>query len=211
MSADQLPTMRRSGITLATLAAVCSTIVALTHLGTAPKIAANRQAFLEQSLAPVIGDITYTGGLADSTMTVPAGSGLPGSRAATVYRVYDDGDPAAALFVITTPEGYSGPIRLLVGIAADGKLSGVRVLEHRETPGLGDLIEAGRSDWILQFRGRSIGDPPAPRWRIVSENGAFDQLTGASITSRAVIKAIRDTLVYFADNRDAIFAKTNAE
>jgi electron transport complex protein RnfG len=96
---------------------------------------------------------------------------------------------------------------LLVGIDASGTITGIRVLEHRETPGLGDLIEADKSDWILQFNGKSIGAPAISGWAIKRDGGEFDQLTGASITPRSVINAIRETLLYFDENRDSVFAE----
>jgi electron transport complex protein RnfG len=111
----------------------------------------------------------------------------------------------AALFAVTARDGFSGPIRILVGVEYDGTVTGIRILQHRETPGLGDKIESRRSDWVFQFDGRSISDPPATGWAIREDGGEFDQLTGASITPRAVIKAIRATLLYFDANREQIF------
>ena len=104
------------------------------------------------------------------------------------------------------PDGYSGEIRLLVGIRYDGSLSGVRVLEHHETPGLGDAIEEGRSDWITRFTGLSLSNPAAPGWTVKRDGGHFDQFTGATITPRAVVKAVHRCLIYFAQNRAYLFA-----
>ena len=120
--------------------------------------------------------------------------------------MYADGAPVAALFIVTAKDGFSGRIKLLVGIAANGDISGVRVLEHRETPGLGDLIEAAKSDWIEQFRNRSLADPDRALWAIKRDGGVYDQLTGASITPRSVIKAIKETLLYFEANHEQVFA-----
>jgi electron transport complex protein RnfG len=132
---------------------------------------------------------------------------LPGSDAAIVYRVYAEDEPVAALFVVTARDGFSGSIRILVGVGVDGTVTGVRILQHRETPGLGDKIESTRSNWVFQFEGRSLGNPLASGWAIQVDGGEFDQLTGASITPRAVIKAIRDTLIYFDAHRDEVFQK----
>lgn len=128
----------------------------------------------------------------------------------TVYRARRDGDPVALLADVTTPSGYSGDIRLLVALEADGTLIGVRVLEHRETPGLGDRIERRRSDWIEQFRGRSLGRPPADQWAPDRRGGAFDTLSSATITSSAIILAVRHVLEWYAANRDNAF-RTEAE
>lgn len=198
----------RSGLTLAAIAAVCTTLVAGTWHFTVERIAANEQAYLEQSLAPAVAGIDYNSGLLDSKLLIPQPHALPGSGDAAVYRVYRDGEPAAALFVVSARDGYSGPIRLLVGIGAGGDIAGIHVLEHSETPGLGDGIEASKSDWALQFAGKSLTNPVAARggWAIKPDGGEFDQLTGASVTPRAVVKAVKQTLIYFAANRDAVFA-----
>lgn len=204
------PSIIGSAIILAVLAAVCTAIVATTFRGTAGRIADNAQAHLEQSLAPVLAGLEYDGTLSESTLVIPLPHELPGNEPVNVYRVFADDKPVAALFVVTARDGFSGPIKLLVGISASGMITGVRVLEHRETPGLGDLIDSSRSDWILQFNGRSLQNPPASHWLIRRDGGDFDQLTGASITPRAVIKAIRDTLLYFDSHRDAVFALSGA-
>ena len=206
MQAETTPSSWTSGLILAGLAAVCTALVAVTHSSTAPRIAANEQAYLEQSLQPVLQGIEYDGNLSESTITITPPHELPGDEDVPVYRVYADGTPVAALFVVRAMDGFSGPIRLLVGIDARGAISGVRVLEHRETPGLGDLIEADKSDWIQQFNGKSLTSPAVSVWAIKRDGGEFDQLTGASVTPRAIIKAIKETLIYFEANRVSVFA-----
>ena len=208
MNDRKKPPVWASGAILAVLAAICTALVAITHSTTAPRIAANAQAYLEQSLQPVLEGLEYDGNLSESTVIIEPPHELPGDKPVTVYRVYADGAPVAALFIVTAKDGFSGPIKLLVGIAADGEISGVRVLEHRETPGLGDLIESSKSDWIEQFRKRSLTDPDRELWSIKRDGGVYDQLTGASITPRSVIKAIKATLLYFEANRDKVFADT---
>lgn len=196
----------RSGATLATIAAICTALVAFTYRLTDARIAANEQAWLEQNLQPALAGLAYDGGIGDSRITIPAPHELPGTEDALVYRVYSSGAPVAALFVVNARDGYAGPIRLLVGIAIDGRVTGVHVLEHRETPGLGDLVETSKSDWAQQFTGRSLRDPVASGWGIRRDGGAFDQLTGASVTPRAIVTAVYRTLEYFAANRDTLFA-----
>lgn len=206
----QTPTVWGSALILASLAAVCTALVAITQRTAAPRIAANEQAYLEQSLAPVLAGLSYDGKLSESTLTISVPHTLPGDQPVSVYRVFADDQPVAALFVVSARDGFTGPIKLLVGVAASGALTGVRVLEHRETPGLGDLIDSSRSDWILQFSGKSLDNPVPSRWAIRRDGGEFDQLTGASITPRAVVKAIRETLLYFDTHRDEVFAKRDA-
>ncbi len=104
------------------------------------------------------------------------------------------------------PDGYSGNIRLLVGVQADDTLSGVRVVAHRETPGLGDAIDEQRSDWVYGFDGKSLGNPPLAKWAVRKDGGHFDQLTGATITPRAIVRAVRRTLLYYRANREALYA-----
>jgi electron transport complex protein RnfG len=201
----------RTGLTLAAIAALCTALVAATYRLTSDRIADNAQRFLERRLAPALGDAAYDSALTGSALAVHPPHTLPGAGPAAIYRVYSAGKPAAALFVVTAMDGYAGPIRIVVGIDTDGVITGLRILEHRETPGLGDLIESGRSNWVYQFDGRSLGDPVAERWAIRSDGGDFDQLTGASITPRAVTRAVRDVLIYFAANRDDIFSRPATE
>jgi electron transport complex protein RnfG len=195
----------KTGLTLAVIAAICTALVALTFQATRERIAANEKALLEQSLQPALAGTFYDSGVSESRLVLPSPHGLPGNEPAVVYRVFAEGEPVAALFAVTARDGFSGPIRILVGIDVDGTVTGVRILRHRETPGLGDKIESVRSDWVFQFDGRSMGDPVATGWAIEVDGGEFDQLTGASVTPRAIIKAIRDTLNYFETHQDAIF------
>lgn len=201
----------RNGLTLAAIAAICTTLVAFTYRLTDERIVANQEAWLEQSLLPALGGIEFDGNVGDAKVTIPAPHDLPGSGDAVLYRVYKDDAPAAALFVVTARDGYSGPIRLLVGIDTNGRVTGVHVLEHRETPGLGDGIEASRSPWARQFDGRSLGDPAVERWAIRRDGGEFDQLTGASVTPRAIVRAVKETLLYFDANRSSVFATSSRE
>jgi electron transport complex protein RnfG len=196
----------KSGATLAAIAAICTALVAATYQFTVDRIADNDKALLEQSLEPVLAGISYDSGVSESRLVIAPPHDLPGSEAALVYRVFDAGEPVAALIAMTARDGFSGAIRILVGIDVDGVVTGVRILQHRETPGLGDKIEPTRSNWIHQFKGRSLADPVMTAWAIKRDGGDFDQLTGASITPRAVIGALRDTLIYFDAHRDEIFA-----
>ena len=200
-----------SGMTLTLIAAICTVLVAATYQFTVERIAANQRAFLEQSLEPALSGVFYDNSITESKLVIPTPHELPGSDAAVVYRAYAEDRPAAALFVVTARDGYAGPIRLLIGISADGVVTGVRVLEHRETPGLGDRIDSSRSDWVLQFDGRSMINPNIDGWAIKRDGGQFDQLTGASVTPRAVIKAITATLVYFDAHRDEVFVPPATE
>jgi electron transport complex protein RnfG len=196
----------QSGMILATVAAICTTLVALTFSLTRDRIAANEQAFLEQSLTPVLAGKSFDNDLMASALIVPAPHELPGTENAVIYRALAANKPVAALFAVTAPDGFSGSIKFLIGIDVDGIVLGARAIEHKETPGLGDLIDASRSDWIFQFAGTSLYEPAQTAWAIRRDGGAFDQMTGASITSRAAVNAVNQTLLYFAANRDNIFS-----
>ena len=201
----------KSGVTLAAIGAVCAALVAITYSLTSERIAANEQAWLEKSLEPALAGLTFEGSVSESMLVVRTPHGLPGPDDVIIYRVYADEHPVAALFAVTARDGYAGAIRVLIGIEYDGKITGIRILEHRETPGLGDKIVSSRSDWVYQFDGRSLGDPRLEEWAIKRDGGEFDQLTGASVTPRAVIKVAKETLIYFAAHRDEIFSASATE
>jgi len=127
-----------------------------------------------------------------------------------VYRVRKEGKPVAVILSPTAPDGYSGSIKLLVGIYLDGTLAGVRVSSHRETPGLGDAIEAQRSDWILDFNGKSLQNLSKKEWAVKRDRGQFDQFTGATITPRAVVNAVYRSLLYFKEHQEVLFSTPTA-
>jgi electron transport complex protein RnfG len=189
------------------IAAVCTTLVALTFSVTKARIIANEQAWLEQSLKPALAGIQYDNRLSESILTIPLPHELPGNDPVLVYRAHFENKPVAALFVVTALDGFSGPIRLLVGIDTGGVVTATRVLQHKETPGLGDFIDSSKSDWIDQFERKSLSAPDVLSWSLQRDGGEFDQVTGASITSRAVVKAIKETLLYFEANQETIFTE----
>jgi len=180
-------------------------LVAFTHHQTGDRIAENeRQALLRQLDALVPVESVDNDMIADRvTVSDPEMLGAPET---TVYIGRRTGEPVAAVFTTVAPDGYSGPVKLLVAVRRDGTLGGVRVVSHRETPGLGDKIELEKSEWILGFDGRSLGDPPAARWTVRKDGGDFDQFTGATITPRIVVTAVKKTLLYFRDHQQTLFA-----
>jgi len=189
-------------------AATCAAVaaIALVHEATRGRIAAHERARataqLETLLAglahdnDVLGDVTYV-----------RDPDLLGTRAAVpAYRVRLGGRPVAVVLSPVAPDGYIGSIELRVAIRADGRILAVRAVRHHETPGLGDAIDADKSDWIRRFTGRALGDPPLERWTVRREGGDFDQLTGATVTPRAVVHAVAASLLYFQKHRDELFA-----
>ncbi len=196
--------MMVTGIVLGLFAVAGTAIVAYTFEQTKARIAQNEREALLHKLHALIPPGQYDNDpLQDATEIQ---SSALSSKPVTVYRARKSGLPVAAAFTpVVAPDGYSGPIKLLVVIRHDGVLAGVRVVAHRETPGLGDPIEETRSGWILKFAGRSLGNPPAPQWKVKKDGGIFDQFTGATITPRAVVKAVQNCLHYFAAHREALF------
>ena len=196
----------RSAGFLAAFALICAGVIAGTYALTHERIAANQRAAELDKLHGILPPGAYDNDLVTDTMRVTAPEALGSEEPLTVYRARRDGEPVAALLTVIAPDGYNGPIRLLVGIRTDGTLAGVRILEHQETPGLGDGIVAAKSDWLEQFPGRRLGQPPREDWRLHTDGGEFDALTGASVTPRAVVAAVRRALDYFETNRERLFA-----
>jgi len=204
--AELIVSMARAAGILAGFAVFGALLVAITWESTAERIAANEREHLLRSLADVLPAGAYDNAVHEDYITVSHRQLLGTDNPVTVFRARQRNRPVALVLTPTAPGGYSGPIRLMVGILTDGRISGVRVVAHRETPGLGDRIEIERDDWILGFDGRGLGDPPRDEWAVRRDGGEFDQFTGATITARAVVSAVRDTLIYFETNRDALFA-----
>jgi electron transport complex protein RnfG len=136
---------------------------------------------------------------------------LLGAPETTVYLGRYQGSPVAAVFKTVAPNGYSGPITLLVAVRRDGTLGGVRVIAHRETPGLGDKIELEKSDWVLAFNGKSLNNPPQARWKVRRDGGDFDQFTGATITPRIVVEGVKHTLIHYREAGEELFRQPPAD
>ena len=194
-----------SAALLALFALIGTALVAAINAGTAERIAENERLATLRNLNALVPQTRYDNAFLTDTLEL-RDDALAVGQPVIVYRARKGGVPVAAVFRTVAPEGYSGAIRLLVGVNADGTVAGVRVTNHRETPGLGDAIEAERSDWILGFNGKSLENPPVTRWAVVRDGGDFDQFTGATISPRAVVKAVKETLIYFAAHREALFA-----
>jgi Na+-translocating ferredoxin:NAD+ oxidoreductase subunit G len=114
------------------------------------------------------------------------------------------------LFASVAPHGYNAAINLLIGVSAAGAITGVRAVRHRETSGLGDAIEAAKSDWIEQFNGKTLANPDAALWAVAQDDGEFDSITGATVTSRAVVAAVKNALLYFEQHRTELYAAAAA-
>jgi electron transport complex protein RnfG len=200
----------RSAVVLAVAAVLAVGLVALVHDLARPQIEASQRAARLQQLTSMLGTLAYDNDPLADTLLLRDPQYLGTAEELVAHRVRRAGQPVAVLLNAVAPDGYSGAIHLLVAIAADGELIGVRVLEHHETPGLGDFIEERRSHWIHGFDGRSLDNPPPGRWRVQKDGGDFDQYSGATVTSRAVTHAVRDALTYFERHRAELLAPAAA-
>jgi electron transport complex protein RnfG len=194
-----------SGFLLWLFAVVGVALVAYTQLETSERIAENERQVLLRSLYALIPQQEFDNDIATDTHLLEASGLLGTTEPGVVYRARKNGLPVAAVFNVIATDGYSGSIYLLVGVYNDGRIAGVRVVKHNETPGLGDAIEDRKSDWTAGFNGKSLGNPLAELWKVKRDGGEFDQLTGATITPRAIVKAVKKTLDYFQINRENLF------
>lgn len=202
--------MLKNALVLGLFAIATVGSVALLQQGTAQRIANAEREAQVRALAEILPAGSYDNHLLDNRIELDAPE-LGHRSPQSAYLAFKDGQPSALILPVTAPDGYSGAIHLLVGIYADGRLAGVRVLSHKETPGLGDRIELAKSDWILGFAGKSLSDPDEEGWAVKKDRGDFDQFAGATITPRAVVKAVHGALRYFASHRAQLLGLTEDE
>jgi Na+-translocating ferredoxin:NAD+ oxidoreductase subunit G len=192
--------MLKNALVLGLFAIATVGSVALLQQATASRIAAAEREAQVRALGEILPAGSYDNHLLDNRIEVNARE-LGQRSPQSAYLALMDGAPSALILPVTAPDGYSGAIHLLVGIFADGRLAGVRVLGHKETPGLGDKIELAKSQWIRSFDGKSLSNPGAEGWAVKKDRGEFDQFAGATITPRAVVKAVHGALQYFDAHR----------
>lgn len=147
---------------------------------------------LQASLVQVIPPSIHDNSPVADAISLTSADGKP----ITVYRAMKGGQVTGVAYESAGP-GYAGPIRVIMGVDAQGRIMGVRVVKHNETPGLGDKIEVAKADWILKFNGLSLGNPPMEKWAVKKDGGQFDQFSGATITPRGTVTAIREGLKLF--------------
>lgn len=196
----------RSALALGLIALIGTGVLALVHDLTRERIAEQERSAVRRQLDEILGGLRYDNTPFQDRMRIRSATAFPGGQVVTAYRARRNGEPVAVVLRLAAPDGYNGPINLLVGIRQDGRVTGVRVTSHKETPGLGDAIEADKSDWIEGFTGKSLSNPPPEDWAVEKDDGVFDQFTGATITPRAIVEAVQRALEYYAANRDTLFA-----
>lgn len=204
---DMGRTILRSAVGLGLFAIITAGVVAGTRMLTAERIADNRQASEYRLLGEVLPEALHdvpVEVLLDNAVTLPASEALGQHQSFRGWRV-SRGEAAALILPVVATGGYNGDIHLLVGIDQRERIGGVRVTQHQETPGLGDKIERRKSDWITDFDGRSLGDPPPEDWAVSKDGGEFEAFTGATITPRAVVRAVRRSLEYVEAEGETLF------
>lgn len=197
----------RSAIGLGLFAVITGGTIALTQAVTEERIQQQAAKAEAKALFEIIPERAHDNELLRDTIQLPASDILATDGPLTAWVARQDGEPTGLILPVVAPNGYSGDIRMLVGVDLQGNVLGVRVTSHKETPGLGDRIELKKSDWIKSFNGRSLGEPPLRDWTVKKNGGVFDQFTGATITPRAVVETVKETLVYFENHQDLIRAR----
>lgn len=176
----------------------------------APIEASEREARLAL-FKQILPENTYNNELLNEKVEI-APNELLGNRLPTIANVAKlDNQFSAVILEAVAHDGYSGDIKLLIAIHADGTVSGVRVLAHKETPGLGDYIDIAHSNWIKLFNGESLSKTPAEQWRVKKDGGQFEYMAGATITPRAIVKAVFKALQFFEQNKDTLFVNTKVQ
>jgi len=198
--------IRSNGLALAGFAAVCTLLVSLVNYFTKDTIAEQKQQLLMQQLNLLLPAGSYNNPLDTDCILVSDQPLLGSDKPQQLYRARLDQQPVAAVIQTTAPNGYSGSIQLMMAVDLQGNISGVRVLSHKETPGLGDKIDERKSDWILSFNNQQVKGEDDKRWAVKKDDGMFDQFTGATITPRAVVQAVKNTALYFKANQQELFA-----
>ena len=208
VSTTRLAISKNSKI-LAVFAIICTAIVGLVSELTQDRIKAQEQKELLKTLHSIIEPTRHDNNIANDCIKMSSPT-LGTTKIQTTYIARKNNNVIAVAMTSIAPDGYNGNIELIIGINIDGSVSGVRVLKHQETPGLGDKIELRKDDWIKTFTDKKMLTPNDNRWAVVKDNGMFDQFTGATITPRAVVKAVKNTLIYFNENKESLLTRPNA-
>lgn len=190
-----IKSISNNAFTLATFAVACTLLVVVTDKLTAGRISQQQQLQLVKSIAEISPEGVNTATLSEGCRTWSHPTRLGDVNPKRFWQLPNGSEASVTVYEAVAPDGYSGSLDLLVAVDAQDHISGVRVTRHSETPGLGDKVEVRKSDWILSFNGRWLEGEDDPRWAVTKDGGEFDAFTGATITPRAVIKAVKNVLV----------------
>lgn len=186
-------------------AIIGTAILASTFFLTHDKIVKSEEAEKLKLIMQIVPPTLFDNDIIQDTLVIPADPLLGNEDSSLAYRARLKGESSAVVLEAIAPDGYNGRIVLILAVRTNGELAGVRVVSHRETPGLGDYIELPKSSWIKNFDGKSRETYKDADWKVKKDGGQFDHMAGATITPRAVIKAVNNALKYFAANRDKLF------
>lgn len=205
----------KNGLLLFVFALITAGILAGTYEGTKEQIAESERIAAEKALLEIIPRERFDNDLLLDTLVIPdsAQAQLGKVTGESIYVARKNQQVVGVIIPAIAPDGYSGNIKMIAGINTDGTLAGVRVLTHKETPGLGDKVDLRKSKWILDFNNKSLNNPKAEGWKVKKDGGEFDQFTGATITPRAVVNRLYQVLTFVQENQTMLFGKpaTNVE
>lgn len=200
----------KNALLLGMFAVLSTAIIAATFLGTAPRIKQNIREAEARALLEIMPEASHDNSLLDDFHTVQDSELLGLREEKKLYIARKNNTPVGVIVPVTARDGYTGDIDLIVGIWQSGKIAGVRVLSHRETPGLGDAVDRKKSHWVDNFVARSLVDPTPDKWAVKKDGGVFDQFTGATITPRAVTRAVKNALIYFDTHKAKLLESQQA-
>ena len=215
MSADT-PTslgasIRNGALSLGVFAVVPAAAISLTYVAGSDAIAANKAAAKARALEAVMSPALYDQSLLDSPITLAQTDQLDVAENSLGYAAINHSVVQGIVLPVVAKDGYSGDISMLIGLNRDGVIQGVRVLEHKETPGLGDKVERKKSAWIDAFIGHSLANTSPDEWAVTKDGGLFDGFTGATITPRAVVSAVHKSLRYHEQQQSSFYPHTQAD
>jgi electron transport complex protein RnfG len=186
-------------------------LLGIADLATRGVIQTRQEEDLKTSLEEVVPADLYDNNLLSDVLTVPSADANIGAAETLVYLAKKQGQVTAVSFKFVAPDGYAGPISLVMGIDKNGEILGVRVIAHVETPGLGDKIEISKSKWVLSFNGKSLDNLSVEQWTVKKDGGLFDQFAGATITPRKVVQAIKRGLEFYRAHQQKLLSNEDTQ
>jgi electron transport complex protein RnfG len=196
----------QTAVNLVFFAVLATAMLTSTFYLTRDTIAKSEERAKLKLISQIVPGALFDNDIMQDKLSLPASELLGTADTTVAYRARLRGEPSIVVLEAVAPDGYSGKIALILAVRADGRLAGVRVVTHKETPGLGDYIEIGKSLWITVFDGKSRELYQDTDWKVKKDGGRFEHMAGATVTPRAVVKAVHKALVYFGENRDRLFA-----
>jgi Na+-translocating ferredoxin:NAD+ oxidoreductase subunit G len=202
----------KNSLLLGAFALVTTAVLAFTAQFTQERIANAEREAQQKALFEIVPRERHDNDLLNTTIKIPedAWAGLGLKSGGDIYVARYSNETIAVIIPATAPDGYSGDIKMIVGINADGSIAGVRIVDHHETPGLGDKIDLKKAQWVLGFNDKSLQAPALSQWKVKKDGGDFDQFAGATITPRAVVNQVRRVLEFVDSHKDELFQKKSS-